>query len=380
MFFEVVDAMGDRTTIALGEYERLVPAALRAALASAGLVARGAPLRSLRCEDGGCLREIVDEDDAIGRYLAVCERSPAVCPPEPVDAATLATARLVPGALARTLSSLYALAPAPAADVERASAETPVLLGVQSRDDGARDVFWLRRPEATAVRALLLERERGARATTLLVPTTRGLPSDWATRWSTSHVEIDVLAEAVVLRGETIALAPRLRVVRAAPEAAANVPLAASVPVANVAPAPITKPRGRLAALPTLERWPDLHIYAIDPETVLVRIGRTHVRRTAIDFGEADAGSRAVTVQWKALVAMCAGNGHWRWKSFGNYGAVKTMVYRLRTTMREVFGLRDDPFHPYSHDWLPRFRCYASPPEFSRDEAMADGDTRDWQD
>lgn len=378
-FFQLVDAMGERTTLAVREYEASVAAAeTRAMVAAAGWTQRGAPLRALRCDDGGCLREVIEEEGAIGRYLAVCERSPAACPPEAIDAATIATARLVPSAIARTLASLYGVDVPNAAQIDRATADAALLLGVAPRDDGACDVFWMRRPEPDAVKAFLLDRERGARATVLLVPTTRGLPEDWSTRWSgasaTRTVEIDVLAETIVLRNGSIALVPRLRVVRA-PVAAAPIPIAP--PAASAAP--LTKPLGRLAALPPLERWTDLHIYFVDPFTVMVRIGRTHVRRTASDFGEADASTREATIQWRALIAMCHGDGHWRWKSFGGYNAVKTMVSRLRKTLRTAFALDDDPLHPYSHEWLPRFRAHSELPTFDRDGATG-GDVGGWKD
>jgi hypothetical protein len=145
-------------------------------------------------------------------------------------------------AIARALASLYGTGEPPSIDFDGVPEGAPLVLGEQTRDDGARDVFWMRRPDATGVRTFLLERERGPRATTLLVPTARGLPRDWSTRWSASHVEIDVLTEVVVIRGGALALATRLRVVRATPEQAANIPLAA--PVAPKLP--IIVPRGRL--------------------------------------------------------------------------------------------------------------------------------------
>ncbi len=196
-FFQLVDAMGARTTLAIAEYEQRVPAATRAVVAVAGHVQRDAP--------------------------------------KPTDAAALATARLVPSAIARTFASLYETDAPPPVDFDHTPADAPLPLGVQSRDDGARDVFWIRRPEASTVKAFLAERERGARATTLLVPTTRGLPDDWATRWNATHVEIHILAEHVVVRGGAIALAPRLRVLRvAAGRPSPDIPLATPVPSATV--------------------------------------------------------------------------------------------------------------------------------------------------
>jgi hypothetical protein len=55
------------------------------------------------------------------------------------------------------------------------------------------------------------------------------------------------------------------------------------------------------------------------------------------------------------------------------------MVSRLRTKLKTVFALSDDPLHPYSHDWLPRFRAFAEVPTFSREDG-GDGDTSGWWD
>jgi DNA-binding response OmpR family regulator len=120
-------------------------------------------------------------------------------------------------------------------------------------------------------------------------------------------------------------------------------------------PAPARAPLGKLAKLPPLERWSDLHLYVVDDVTLMARIGRTHVRRTAIDFGEADEESREPTVQWQMLVDICRADGNWSHRGYGERGALKTKLSRLRTTLKKVFARDDDPFHPYSMAWRPRF-------------------------
>lgn len=128
-------------------------------------------------------------------------------------------------------------------------------------------------------------------------------------------------------------------------------------------PAPPRAPLGKLAKLPTLERWSDLHIHYVDEFTVMIRIGRTHVRRTAIDFGEADAESRVASVQWEMLIAICKADGDWSHRGYGARGTLKTKLSRLRTKLKTVFAKADDPFHPYSMAWRPRFWAHREIPQ-----------------
>jgi hypothetical protein len=351
-FFQLVDTMGSATSLSASEYARKVPSeALRAALGAAGIVARGAPLRAIACEEeDGCMRAVVEEEGAIGRWLAVCERVPAACAPSVVDAAQIASVRIVHAALLRSLRALHEV-DASDARIPRASDE-PILLGAQAI---GRDVFFVRRPDARSLAAFLREREGVARQTLVLVPTTRALAPDWATRYGGhGDVTIEVLAETIVVRGESLALAPRLRAIE---------PKKTNARDRQKSDAR-REPSARL--LCKLDRWSDLHVYLIDAETVGIKVGRRHWRRTAADFGEAHETSRVPTQQWKMLVAMCKGDGSWRWKSFGEYGAVKTKLSRLRRTLRDAFGLESDPLYGYHEEWKPRFRAHALTPDDAR--------------
>jgi hypothetical protein len=369
-FFQLVDTMGSATSLSASEYARKVPSeALRAALGASGIVTRGTTLRAIACEEqeDGCMRAVVEEEGAIGRWLAVCERVPAACAPSVVDAAQIASVRVVHAALVRLLRALYDVDASDTTITQRAAraSDEPIFLGVR---EAGRDVFFVRRPDARLLAAFLREREDAARKTLVLVPTTRALApvvGDAATRYGRGgDVTIEALAETIVLRGGSLVLAPRLYAVE---------------PKKKIERAQKSNARSESSVrlLWKLERWSDLHVFLIDAETVGIKIGRRHWRRTAADFGEAHDVTRVPSHQWRMLVAMCKGGGAWRWKTFGGYGAVKTKLTRLRRTLRDAFGLEADPLYGYHEEWKPRFRAHATPP----DEALFAGDETDrWSD
>jgi CheY-like chemotaxis protein len=144
------------------------------------------------------------------------------------------------------------------------------------------------------------------------------------------------------------------------------------------APAPVRTPLGKLAKLPTLERWSDLHMHVVDEFTVMIRIGRTHVRRTAIDFGEADTESRVASMQWQLLIDILKAEGAWSHRGYGGRGTLKTKLSRLRKTLKKVFARDDDPFHPYSMAWRPRFWAHREIPQHDGLDVEDGGDRKKW--
>jgi hypothetical protein len=56
------------------------------------------------------------------------------------------------------------------------------------------------------------------------------------------------------------------------------------------------------------------------------------------------------------LLAVCAGNGEFRWEQVGDFDAVKKLVSRLRSAMCKAFGIEEDPFHGFSYESQWRWR------------------------
>ncbi len=114
----------------------------------------------------------------------------------------------------------------------------------------------------------------------------------------------------------------------------------------------------RAAGIATLlgaTRWEDVSVTVVDGHTVRIACGSTVIRRTYRDLGLFAENSREPTKKWDLLCEICAAHGTFRWRDFGDFGAVKQAVSVLRNKLKEAFGLDEDPFHPWNGRWRVRF-------------------------
>jgi hypothetical protein len=120
--------------------------------------------------------------------------------------------------------------------------------------------------------------------------------------------------------------------------------------------------RNGISRISGASRWNEIAISVVDPQTVRIDLpaGRSH-RRTHVDLGMAHAQNREPTRVWDLLVAFCEGHGALQTSRFGSVEGTKKLVSRLRVALREAFGLREDPFHPYRRGEGWRTRFVASP-------------------
>jgi hypothetical protein len=341
------------TTIRRSELAAHLSREAQAALRAAGVL-RTAPLaRSYACGDPGahdCAREVIAcDDDGPTPYVARCARSDDPCPAVDVTADDLAQVSVSLDALSRALTKLLALEALPGS-VPPNDPLAPRLLG---SDASARDVF-LAIPTAPDRLALwLATRAHAARPSTVFIATADLLSPDLFTRHAPgAHVELARLDDLLRVRDNALALAPRLRIVRA--------PAAAPAP----APAPSPARPGAPRALPPLSTWRDLRIYLVDGETVLLQIGDARSRRSYVDFGLASKANRKARKPWRLLVAICEGSGKFTWRNFGDFDVAKRLVADLRIVLRRELGLADDPFEPFTAaGWRAKFTAFPVPPE-----------------
>jgi len=377
--------------------------AILSALAEARILREGPLALTYECgEPGqGCEREVRDlgaRGRPFGkRWIAVCAHSPRVCETVDVEEDSLREVAISVSDLARVMGELLGVADRPIApswakkprgDKSPRSNET-IVIGEQVDEEGrVRDVIWLTSPDTDSLETLLHASERLARPTLVLVGTSRFATPDLRARHGPgAHVELDVIADWLVVEKGTLALAPRLRGVPVLFPPTARRPegrVPASAPLDPIAaydvqelgepPSPAVetksrrgrkaKPKGAIGAnilLPTAKSWREVTMTLVDGETVSVRIGDRFQRLSYIDLGLATGDTRKATVQWRLLVACCEGNGTFRWKVFGSFEAARQVVSRLRKALKAAFGIDDNPFEDFSYDtqWKTRFTARA---------------------
>jgi hypothetical protein len=79
------------------------------------------------------------------------------------------------------------------------------------------------------------------------------------------------------------------------------------------------------------------------------------IRRTYGELGLYAKNSREPTKKWKTLLAICAAHGELRRGPFTGRGAMRQEVHVLRRSLKEAFGLEEDPFHDWENGWRTRF-------------------------
>lgn len=201
-----------------------------------------------------------------------------------------------------------------------------------------RDVFLSEKPDAHDLLQFVLAREALPRATQVLLPTSARLDAFVAQRCSAaaSRARITLLEDELMLTDGQLALTT-----------------VAEPPIARV----VEPTRSAAIELPTALSWRDLRVYRVDGHTISIRSGAFHKRLSYIDLGMASANTREPTRAWEMLMALCEGGGTLQWR--GDAVTVKKQVSRLRTHLKEAFGLETDPFAPYAPGgWRSQFAAY----------------------
>jgi hypothetical protein len=177
------------------------------------------------------------------------------------------------------------------------------------------------------------------------------------------HVEIDALSDLFhVERGE-IRLTRKLRLVAKPdlPPRALRARVAGEAHAGIAAPdspgdSPPQRPHA-IEMLPTATRWSEVTITLVDEATISVGIGQRFRRVRYDDLGLDHTQSRKPTKAWDLLVLCCRGGGTFSWRKLGSFDNARRVVSRLRQTLRDKFGIAEDPFHPYETGahWKTRF-------------------------
>jgi hypothetical protein len=314
------------------------------ALRAEAIVRDAEPAKTWPCEHIGCARLVV-ADERSG-HLALCTREPVECETLTLGSEQLAQQHVsMDRLLAVARRELRIDGSEPTDRDGGRGARQPVCIGEQGVAS-PRDVFWMPRAHSAALEPFLAMREHAPRPTLLLLPTLTGLEAHVAVRHAAgAKVEIDALAEALGVRDGRIVALRRLRAAPApAPEPDTSGAADSSAPACPLVP------RARC--------WEDVRIQALDGETVLVIVGRRKQRLTCFDLGLASKSRKPVRA-WEMLLAVCAGEGSFRWKQFRTFGNAKTILWRLRKALCAAFGIADDPFHDFSYEdqWRAKFRA-----------------------
>jgi hypothetical protein len=266
--------------------------------------------------------------------------------------------------LVRTLRAIYGLRSRGMTLPVRFDSQ-PVLLGKMGDGAEQRDVLLVIGPAGHLGQALT----RGGRSL-VLAPTARLVtPEMRAKHAAGAFVALEVLAESLAVRDGRLAragvlapAAPDLALSTpapptASPRAPAPAPASARAPTAAPALAPAPAPSSH--RIPGAPRWNAIQVTLLDERTVRIDLPGVSVRRTYVDLGMAHARTREPTRPWLLLVELCDGYGTFRSHAFGDAAATKKLVSRLGVALRDVFGLRDSPFHPYRprEGWRTKFQA-----------------------
>jgi hypothetical protein len=324
----------------------------RQALHAAGVLTAAAAAPSWPCDVRGCSREVRSNASGARRPLvAVCSQVPAACQPVELGFDDVAQQEIAIDTLVAVVCALLG------ADVDRASLAKvrarhaigescmPVLVATLADCD----ILWAGMPRDMDLGAFCGRRERVARSTLVLVPTTKYVSTDLAARFAEGeHVEVRALEEMLDVRDGHIALRSG-SAVKEAPR------VEESEPPPNAL---------GLAAKLGIAKWEDVRILVVDAHTV--RLDGSNGRAlltTFVELGLVDGRKVAVVTPvtaW-ALLRMICTHGKRMPSQYGEHGkkfGVKKVVFGLRAALKGAFGLEEDPFLSYSSNggWTPRFK------------------------
>ncbi len=291
--------------------------------------------------------------------VAVCRRAPQPggCPDIDVLREDVAREELSPPDLAWSLRVLY--------DADGRGRPVPSVLGdlvsIGFQEDPEREVFLVAGTDPR--RRRMLESMRSYRERALvLVPTSAALTAEMRDKHapgSAALVWFESLEDALAIRNG--------KLVRAAVRglAAPDGPELPDPPRAAAAGASKAARRGRPRAtagpaIPGAKTWNDVLLGKVDPTTLRIRIGRRSYLRTCVDLGMA-SNDGSPTREFQLLLAFIEEGGCFKSWRFGNAGATRRLLHRLRHRLPPLFGLTEPPFDAYRADvgWKAHFRTRA---------------------
>ena len=111
------------------------------------------------------------------------------------------------------------------------------------------------------------------------------------------------------------------------------------------------------------DNWPDIGIHSPDSlhAVVVSTLGAERYSFEELGFAREDNGKP--NSEWIALMRTCEGDTRHRCRTTTGQ-AKKQQISKLRRHLKDLFGLKDNPFYPYSksHGWLPKFDCSTTVP------------------
>lgn len=121
---------------------------------------------------------------------------------------------------------------------------------------------------------------------------------------------------------------------------------------------PSRKVRPPLIRVPRGCAWKDIQITVVSEDSVVVDVAGSNHRLTYRKLGLMDRRTKKPSQQWIFLEMLAAAKGTLVWEDSAAVKENGKRRQRLGRTLREVFGLREDPFVslPDSRGWRAQFR------------------------
>ncbi len=333
------------TTVLARDVDASLTRAERDVLGASGVLRDAPPAKTLPCEEhGDCAREVrANAPRAKLPRVAVCTREPPGCAARDVTHEEIAQRAIDVDALVHILATVSGIEVVRAVRTDaRVRPGDPQRLG-RMGGDAACELFFVRRPDETALAAFLAARDRAGAATRVLVPTARRVSPAILARGDVVALSDALAVERGVLALRGVARAPHLRLVagRAAKASATT-------------------------TMPAIASWDDVAFAMIDNHTVRVRTADAAARRTYHDFGMASDRNRKPKRAWTLFIGFCENNGVFKGKGMGSVDVVTRLVSTLRADLKRVFAIDESPIADYagSVGWVARFRVEdENPPE-----------------
>ena len=214
--------------------------------------------------------------------------------------------------------------------------------------------------DAPSIEQAARRRERSL----VLIPTERALSREMRRSHGTrARVAFAVLSECLAVRGGRICRVDL------------PVPMPSPLPLRALA-STLASGKGRGSHGPIFVgvlAWEELTLLDMHDDTILARYRQQERLLTPRDLGLAYGSKGAPLIPFKMLRAFCDNEGCFKSWRFGTAKATKGTLHRLRSALRERFGLEDDPFLPYRRGagWRARFRVGDARAE--RENALSPG-------
>ncbi len=110
---------------------------------------------------------------------------------------------------------------------------------------------------------------------------------------------------------------------------------------------------------PGADSWRSVKIRVISDDEAEVLVGGRSEVRDFIGWGMADTRAKPPrhASTWKLMLKLAPNDGELSWKDEGATPEARTHMKLLRTCLREIFGLEEDPIHDYKKEkcWRTKF-------------------------